>query len=67
MAEPSTTILTRIHAAHPKAAVSRYEGEMWQAIIPEGQGERAIYRRSLAELEQRLDQLRVTPGAPGTR
>lgn len=62
MAEPNSTILTRIHAAHPSAEVKRVEGGVWQAIIRQGSSEQAIYRKELADLENRLNDLAAAAG-----
>lgn len=55
--EDNTSILMRIRVSHPQAEVTRGEGGVWQALIKDGTGERAVYRRKLADLECRLDAL----------
>lgn len=47
----------RLRVSHPQAEVTRVEGGMWQALIRDGSGERVVYRRRLADLESRLDEL----------
>jgi hypothetical protein len=47
-------ILARIRRNHPAWTVSKAEGDLWRALLPQAAGEHVIFRRHLADLETRI-------------
>ena len=61
--EPGQVLrLQAVRAAHPEVIIGDFGFGVWQARIPEPDGEHVISRYTLRELLDRLDEL--TGGAP---